>query len=56
MKIAGATIYKSLNRTCGTSIAAMLAFGVHWVASKAGDQYEPFIVGASVFFLGIYIV
>ncbi|XP_065862879.1 aluminum-activated malate transporter 10 [Euphorbia lathyris] len=47
----GSSIYKSLNRVCGTSLAGMLAFSVHWVANKSGDQYEPFIVGASVFLL-----
>ncbi|WCJ26592.1 Aluminum-activated malate transporter 10 [Euphorbia peplus] len=29
----------------------MLAFSVHRVANKSGDQYEPFIVGASIFIL-----
>ncbi|KAL5551538.1 hypothetical protein UlMin_001714 [Ulmus minor] len=47
----GSTIYKSLNRICGTSLAGLLAVGVHWVASKSGDKSEPFIVGVSVFFL-----
>lgn len=50
--IAGATISKSINRISGTSLAGFLAVGVHWIASKAGEQYEPFIVGISVFLLG----
>ncbi|OIW13079.1 hypothetical protein TanjilG_24426 [Lupinus angustifolius] len=48
---AGATIYKTINRICGTSLAGFLAFGVHWVASKAGDEFEPIIVGVSIFLL-----
>ncbi|XP_027364576.1 aluminum-activated malate transporter 10-like [Abrus precatorius] len=48
---AGATIYKTVNRMCGTSLAGFLAIGVHWVASKAGEQLEPIIVGASLFLL-----
>ncbi|KAL5068484.1 hypothetical protein RYX36_019371 [Vicia faba] len=48
---AGATIYKSINRICGTTLAGLLAFGVHWVASRAGDQWEPIIVGVSLFLL-----
>ncbi|KAE9612027.1 hypothetical protein Lal_00048974 [Lupinus albus] len=48
---AGATIYKTINRICGTSLAGFLAFGVHWVASKAGDEFEPVIVGVSIFLL-----
>lgn len=52
---AGATIYKSINRICGTTLAGLLAFGVHWVASRAGEQWEPVIVGFSLFLLGIII-
>ncbi|XP_061360256.1 aluminum-activated malate transporter 10 [Gastrolobium bilobum] len=48
---AGATICKSINRICGTSLAGLLGIGVHWVASRAGKQFEPFIVGVSVFLL-----
>ncbi|KAG8659013.1 aluminum-activated malate transporter 10 isoform X2 [Manihot esculenta] len=47
----GATISKSLNRVFGTCLAALLAFSVHWVACKAGEKFEPWIVGASVFLL-----
>ncbi|KAK7306856.1 hypothetical protein VNO77_44816 [Canavalia gladiata] len=39
-------------RICGTSLAGFLGFGVHWVASRAGEQLEPLIVGVSVFLLG----
>lgn len=53
MFIAGATISKSLNRVFGTCLAALLAFSVHWVACKAGEKFEPWIVGASVFLLGV---
>ncbi|KEH42891.1 putative aluminum-activated malate transporter [Medicago truncatula] len=49
---AGSTIYKSVNRICGTTLAGLLAFGVQWVASKAGKQLEPVIVGVLLFLLG----
>ncbi|XP_027189735.1 aluminum-activated malate transporter 10-like isoform X2 [Cicer arietinum] len=48
---AGATIYKSINRICGTIVAGLLAFSVHWVANKAGEQFEIVIVGAALFIL-----
>ncbi|KAK7356815.1 hypothetical protein VNO80_16093 [Phaseolus coccineus] len=48
---AGATIYKTVNRMCGTSLAGFLGIGVHWVASRAGEQFEPIIVGVSLFLL-----
>ncbi|XP_020238921.1 LOW QUALITY PROTEIN: aluminum-activated malate transporter 10-like [Cajanus cajan] len=48
---AGATICKTVNRICGTFLAGFLGIGVHWVASKAGDQYEPIITGLSLFIL-----
>ncbi|WJX12682.1 hypothetical protein P8452_03151 [Trifolium repens] len=47
---AGSTIYKSINRICGTALAGLLAFGLHWVASKAGEL-EPLIVGVLLFLL-----
>ncbi|KAI5601199.1 hypothetical protein BDE02_01G076700 [Populus trichocarpa] len=47
----GATICKSLNRVFGTTLAGFLAFGVHWVASQSGQEFEPLITGASVFLL-----
>ncbi|CAL0299957.1 unnamed protein product [Lupinus luteus] len=49
---AGATISKTVNRISGTSLAGFLAFGVHWVARRAGDEFEPLIVDASLFLLG----
>jgi uncharacterized membrane protein YccC len=55
-QIAGATIYKSINRICGTTLAGLLALGVHWVASRAGAEWEPVIVGASLFLLGILFI
>ncbi|KAK7344099.1 hypothetical protein VNO77_13362 [Canavalia gladiata] len=48
---AGATISKTVNRMCGTSLAGFLGIGVHWVASRAGEQLEPIIVGFSLFLL-----
>ncbi|XVE64632.1 hypothetical protein DITRI_Ditri07aG0116100 [Diplodiscus trichospermus] len=47
----GATLYKCLNRVCGTFLAGFLALGVHWLASRSGERFEPFVVGASVFLL-----
>jgi uncharacterized membrane protein YccC len=51
--MAGATISKSLNRMSGTFLAGFLAVGVQWVASQSGKRFEPIIVGASVFLLGL---
>ncbi|QCE07727.1 Aluminum-activated malate transporter [Vigna unguiculata] len=48
---AGATISKTVNRMCGTSLAGFLGIGVHWVASRAGEQFEPIIIGISLFLL-----
>ncbi|BAT94867.1 hypothetical protein LR48_Vigan747s000200 [Vigna angularis] len=48
---AGATICKTVNRMCGTSLAGFLGIGVHWVASRAGEQFEPIIIGISLFLL-----
>ncbi|KAG5075758.1 hypothetical protein JHK82_057096 [Glycine max] len=48
---AGATICKTVNRMFGTSLAGFLGIGVHWVASRAGEQWEPVIVGVSLFLL-----
>ncbi|KAL5138992.1 Aluminum-activated malate transporter 10 [Glycine soja] len=45
---AGATICKTVNRMCGTSLAGFLGIGVHWVASRAGEQWEPVIAGVSI--------
>ncbi|KAK3228135.1 hypothetical protein Dsin_007997 [Dipteronia sinensis] len=47
----GATLCKCLNRVVGTSLAGLLAIGVHWVARQSGENLEPLIVGASVFIL-----
>ncbi|KAI3967862.1 hypothetical protein MKW92_016121 [Papaver armeniacum] len=49
----GSTLYKCINRIVGTSLAGVLAIGVHWVASKSGEKLEPVILGASVFLLAI---
>ncbi|CAH1419878.1 unnamed protein product [Lactuca virosa] len=47
----GGTLYKCLNRICATLLAGFLALGVHWVASHSGHQFEPFIMGTSLFIL-----
>ncbi|KAF2298040.1 hypothetical protein GH714_007572 [Hevea brasiliensis] len=59
----GATIYKSLNRVSGTSLAGLLAFSVHWVASSAAtfSRFIPsvkqnFDYGAMIFILTFSLV
>ncbi|KAL6634909.1 hypothetical protein ACP70R_027580 [Stipagrostis hirtigluma subsp. patula] len=47
----GGTVYKGLNGTAGTMSAAVLALGVHWVASKSGHRFEPVVASGSVFLL-----
>ncbi|XP_076881396.1 aluminum-activated malate transporter 10-like [Bidens hawaiensis] len=44
----GGTLYKCLNRTCATSLAAL---GIHWIASHTSHQLEPYIMGISLFIL-----
>lgn len=44
-----------MNRATGTFLAGFLAVGVHWIASQSGENFEPVIVGASVFLLGLFI-
>ncbi|KAL9385281.1 hypothetical protein Peur_022291 [Populus x canadensis] len=48
--IAGATLYKCINRGIGTFLAGSLGVGVHWAANHSG--VEPIILGISVFLLG----
>jgi len=50
--LAGATLYKCINRAIGTFLAGSLGVGVHWAASHSGDKLEPIILGISVFLLG----
>ncbi|KAI3693712.1 hypothetical protein L1987_76663 [Smallanthus sonchifolius] len=47
----GATLYKCLNRICATFLAGFLALGIHWIASHSGHQFEPYIMGMSLFLL-----
>ncbi|CAL5015399.1 unnamed protein product [Urochloa decumbens] len=47
----GGCVYKGLNRAIATASAAVVALGVHWIASKSGDKLEPFIRSGSVFLL-----
>ncbi|KAM3282541.1 aluminum-activated malate transporter 10 [Capsicum chacoense] len=47
----GSTLSKCVNRAIGTCLAGSLGIGVHWVASHAGDKFEPVILQASVFLL-----
>ncbi|CAN6268931.1 unnamed protein product [Urochloa humidicola] len=47
----GGCVYKGLNRAIATVSAAVIALGVHWIASKSGDKLEPFIRSGSVFLL-----
>ncbi|GAB4861566.1 hypothetical protein Ancab_036759 [Ancistrocladus abbreviatus] len=45
----GATLCKSINRAIATAIAGYLGVGVHWIASRCGENFEPIILGTSVF-------
>ncbi|GJN02033.1 hypothetical protein PR202_ga19346 [Eleusine coracana subsp. coracana] len=47
----GGCVYKGFNRAAATASAGVLALGVHWIASKSGDTFEPFIRSGSVFLL-----
>lgn len=47
----GGCVYKGFNRTAATASAGAIALGVHWIASKSGDKFEPFILSGSVFLL-----
>nr|CAB3487958.1 unnamed protein product [Digitaria exilis] len=47
----GGCVYKGLNRAIATASAAVVALGVHWIASKSDDKFEPFIRSGSVFLL-----
>ncbi|RCV34979.1 hypothetical protein SETIT_7G202000v2 [Setaria italica] len=47
----GGCVYKGFNRAIATASAAVIALGVHWIASKSGDKFEPFIRSGSVFLL-----
>ncbi|KAF6153670.1 hypothetical protein GIB67_000903 [Kingdonia uniflora] len=46
----GATLAKCINRGAGTFLAGSLGVGVNWVAGHS-REFEPIILGASVFFL-----
>ncbi|WVZ86757.1 hypothetical protein U9M48_033493 [Paspalum notatum var. saurae] len=47
----GGCVYKGFNRAFATASAGVVALGVHWIASKSGDEVEPFIRSGSVFLL-----
>ncbi|WOL10043.1 aluminum-activated malate transporter 10-like [Canna indica] len=48
----GGCLYKGFNRAMATLCAAALAVGIHWIASKSGEELKPIILSASVFLLG----
>lgn len=50
--IAGATLYKCLNRISATFIAGSIAVGVHFAAKQSGEIYEHIIMGLSMFIFG----
>lgn len=50
---AGGCLYKGINRAIATLSAGGLAVGIDWVASKSGENWEPVILSASVFLLGM---
>ncbi|ONK56733.1 uncharacterized protein A4U43_C10F12190 [Asparagus officinalis] len=47
----GGCLYKGINRGIATLTAGALAIGVHWIANKSGETFEPIIRSASVFML-----
>ncbi|XP_074583360.1 aluminum-activated malate transporter 10-like [Curcuma longa] len=47
----GGCLCKGFNRAMATVAAGLLAVGVHWIASRAGETAEPVILSASVFVL-----
>ncbi|KAK1438550.1 hypothetical protein QVD17_04359 [Tagetes erecta] len=47
----GGTLSKCLNRICATSLAGFLALGIHLLANHLGHQFEPYIMGISLFLL-----
>ncbi|KAJ0052388.1 hypothetical protein Pint_00620 [Pistacia integerrima] len=47
----GATFYKCINRVTGTFLAGSLGVSIHWIASHSGKNFEPVILGISVFLL-----
>ncbi|KAL6900859.1 hypothetical protein ACP4OV_005535 [Aristida adscensionis] len=44
----GGCVYKGLNRAMATVVGGAMALGVHWIASKAGKELEPYILSASL--------
>ncbi|KAJ0427530.1 putative aluminum-activated malate transporter [Helianthus annuus] len=47
----GGTLSKCLNRMFATTLAGFLALGIHWIASHLGHEFEPYIMGISLFLL-----
>ncbi|KAF0893391.1 hypothetical protein E2562_024211 [Oryza meyeriana var. granulata] len=47
----GGCVYKGFNRATATASAGAVALGVHWIASKSGYKFEPFVRSGSVFLL-----
>ncbi|CAI9762585.1 unnamed protein product [Fraxinus pennsylvanica] len=47
----GATLYKYLNSTIATFLAGILAVGIHWIASRSGEKFEPIVIGVPIFLL-----
>ena len=51
----GATLSKGLNRGLGTIMAATLGLMIDYFANFIGPEIEPYVVGCSIFFIGVYI-
>ncbi|KAL5215820.1 hypothetical protein ABZP36_007221 [Zizania latifolia] len=47
----GGCVYKGFNRATATVSAGAVALGVHWIATKSGDKFEPVVRSGSVFLL-----
>lgn len=51
----GATFDKGFNRAIGSLLAGALAIAVAQTALSSGHVAEPFLIGLSIFFIGIYM-
>lgn len=51
----GATFNRGFNRALGSVLAGILAIIVAQVALSSGTVAEPYIIGVSIFLIGMYI-
>lgn len=51
----GATFNRGFNRALGSVLAGILAITVAQIALSSGTVAEPYIIGVSIFLIGMYI-